>query len=71
MMSTTNPLTHPRFIVDEKGRKTDAIISYKEFRKIQELLEDYYDIQIAKSRLNEEGISLEDFEKELKEDGIL
>jgi hypothetical protein len=62
---------HPRFIVDEKGKKTEAVIPYREFVDMQDLLEDYFDILCAESRLDEEGVTLEELEKELKADGTL
>jgi len=61
----------PRFVIDEKGRKTDAIFTYKEYMEIQRMLEDFFDIVIAESRMNDENVTLEELQKELEADGIL
>lgn len=46
---------HEKFIIDEKGRKTAAILPYTEWKKITAILEEYADIRAydkAKSRLS-------------------
>lgn len=44
---------HEKFIVDEKGKKTAAILPYSEWMKVAAILEEYEDIRAydkAKSR---------------------
>lgn len=36
---------HEKYIVDEKGKKTAAILSYAEWKKVLAVLEEYEDIQ--------------------------
>ena len=50
---------HPRYIVDENGRRIEAVIPYHEFKDIQEAIEDILDIICVESRRGEEGIPLE------------
>lgn len=57
-----------RYVTDNKGNKTEVILSVKEF---EELLEDLEDLALAAERRDEETISHEDVIKELKRDGLL
>lgn len=65
------PKLRPRFVIDEKGRKTDAIFTYEEYKEIQRILEDFCDVSVAESRLSDEGVTLEELQKELEADGVL
>ncbi len=44
---------HEKFIVDEKGKKTATVLPYAEWKKVEEILEEYEEIcayDKAKSR---------------------
>ncbi|MBC8204221.1 hypothetical protein ISS30_04950 [bacterium] len=56
---------HPRYIVDEKGSRIEAVIPYQEFKNIQEAIEDILDIMCVESRRGEEGIPIEKIQSEL------
>jgi len=76
MSSTTQtipkePRLRPRFVIDEKGRKTDAVFTYEEYKEIQRIFEDFFDLTTAESRLDDEGVSLEELQKKLEADGVL
>jgi hypothetical protein len=46
-------ILHEKFIVDEKGKKTAAVLTYAEWKKVTAILEEYEDIcayDKAKSR---------------------
>ena len=46
-------ILHEKFIVDEKGKKTAAVLPYAEWKKVAAILEEYEDIcayDKAKSR---------------------
>ncbi|MDL1971583.1 MAG: hypothetical protein LWW94_11605 [Candidatus Desulfofervidaceae bacterium] len=59
---------HPKYIIDENGKKTSVIIPFSEF---VELLEDIEDLAIAAERREEPTISHEDLLKELKEENLV
>jgi hypothetical protein len=61
-------MTGIRYITDEKGHKTDIVISLEEHL---ELIEDFLDALLIEDRKNEESVSLEDFITELKDEGKL
>jgi hypothetical protein len=57
-----------KYIVNEKGTKTDIIISLAEY---EELLEDLYDLAIIAERKDEPTLSLEELKKKLQDNGII
>ena len=57
-----------RYIIDEEGKKTEIILSVKDF---EEILEDLSDLAIIAERRDEETISHEELINELKRDGFL
>jgi len=57
-----------KFIIDEKGEKQAVILDVKYYRR---LLEDLADLRIIAERKDEEVISLEEVEDQLKKDGLL
>ncbi len=60
------------FITDETVHKRFAQIDLEEVsKKTDEEMEDLMDILIAESRRNDEKVSLKDFEKELKDEGLI
>jgi DNA polymerase III sliding clamp (beta) subunit (PCNA family) len=62
---------HPKFVVNSEGKRTEAIIPYKEFKELQKLLEDVADIICIEARRREKGIPLEEVKRELEKDGVL
>ncbi len=52
----------------EKGQKTAAVLSIKEY---EELLEDLHDLAVIAERREEPTISFEKLKKRLKKDGLL
>lgn len=56
------------FVMDENNRKVAVQISYDVYG---EFLEDFLDVLIAESRKDDEKISLEEFSKELRSEGLL
>ena len=62
---------NPRFTYDEKGKKREVTISYANYRKIERILEDFFDVKCGESRLKEKGTTLEELKKEMEADGII
>ena len=60
-----------RYIVNEKGRKTDVILSIKAFDSLLRELEDLYDIIEAEKIIKKKGkrYTLEEVERSLSEEG--
>jgi hypothetical protein len=61
-------ILHEKFIVDEKGKKTAAVLPYAEWKKVAAILEEYEDIcayDNAKARTSN-PISFEKAVKKLK-----
>jgi len=56
------------FIVDKKGKKTAVVIPIKDY---ESLLEDLHDLAVVAERRDEGTISFNDFENDLKKDGII
>ena len=57
-----------QFVTDTEGQKVAVLLDLKEWG---ELWEDIYDNLLADERAGEPGISLEDFEAELRAEGLL
>ncbi len=57
-----------QYIVNEKGKKTAAILPIEEY---EELLEDLHDISIVAERRDEPTITLEELKERLRKDGFL
>ena len=57
-----------RFVTDTEGHKVAVMLDLAEWG---ELWEDIYDNMIADQRAGEPSISLEDFEDELRTEGLL
>jgi len=57
-----------KYIVNEKGTKTDIIIPIDEY---EELLEDLHDLAIIAERREEPTLSLEELKKKLRADDII
>jgi len=58
----------PQYIYDKSGEKTFVILPVKDY---EELLEDLHDMAVIAERRKEPRISLEEFEKGLKKDGLI
>lgn len=61
----------PRYVYAEPGKPSDVILSYSEFQALLERLEDLYDLAVVAERRNEPTIPAEEFERQLREDGLL
>jgi hypothetical protein len=57
-----------QFIVDENGKRTGVVLS---FRRYQKLMEDLHDLAIVAERRREKPVSLDEVKRRLKQDGIL
>ena len=57
-----------QFIVDDKVNRTAVVLSWRRYRK---LMEDLHDLAVVAERRHEKAISLPEFKRRLKEDGIL
>jgi PHD/YefM family antitoxin component YafN of YafNO toxin-antitoxin module len=58
----------PQYLFDSSGKKSFVVLSIKEY---EELLEDLRDLSIMAERRDEPKMSIEEFEKGLKTDGLL
>jgi len=61
-------ISKPQYLYDKSGKKTLVVLSIEEYK---ELLEDLHDLAVMANRQYEERMSLEEFEKGLKADGLL
>ena len=57
-----------QFVTDSSGHKVAVLLDLREWG---ELWEDIYDTMIAKERADEPHVKLEDFEDELRREGLL
>ena len=57
-----------QFVTDSAGHRVAVLLDLQEWG---ELWEDIYDNMIAKERANEPSMKLEDFEDELRREGLL
>jgi len=57
-----------RYLIDERGEKSDAVIDIKRYKY---LWEDFQDAVTAKLREKEPKVSIDDVEKRLKAQGRL
>jgi hypothetical protein len=57
-----------QYIVDEKGRRTGVVLS---FRRYQKLLEDLHDLAVVAERRSEKAIALDELKRRLKRNGRL
>ncbi len=65
-MGVTN--LNPQFLVDGSGNKSLVALTVKEY---EESLEDLHDLAVMAERRDEPRLSLEEFEKDLKADGVI
>jgi len=56
-------ITHPRYVIDEKGNKKEVILDYREYIRIMDALEDKEDSKLIQKTKNEPEISLEDYKR--------
>lgn len=66
MLCSMSPAT--QFLVDAEGRRTSVVLPMAEY---EALLEDLEDLAAVAERRNEESVSLEEVEAQLKLDGLL
>ena len=57
-----------QFVTDAEGRKVAVLLDLNEWG---ELWEDIYDNMVADERAGEPGVALDEFEAELRADGLL
>ncbi len=57
-----------RYIVDEKGNRTEVVLLLEEY---EEILEDLHDLAVIAERRDEPTMSFEELKKKLKADGLL
>jgi hypothetical protein len=57
-----------QFVTDSSGQKVGVLLDLQQWG---DLWEDIYDTMIAKERADEPRTSLQDFENELRRDGLL
>ena len=57
-----------QFIIDEKGKKTAAILPIEEY---EELLEDFHDLAVVAERRDESTITFEELKERLRKDGLI
>ena len=60
-----------KYITNDEGKRIAVVIPIKEYEELMEKLEDLDDLRVCSERMNEEGVSLEEFESELRRDGII
>ncbi len=58
----------PQYLHDKAGRKTFVVLPVEQY---ESLLEDLQDLALIAERRDEPKIGFEDFENELKADGLL
>ena len=63
----TLALPEPQYLVDRAGKKAFVVLRVEEY---EALLEDLHDLAIIAERREERTMSLEEFENELKGDGL-
>lgn len=59
---------HPQYLLDRDGKKAFVVLPVDEY---ESLLEDIQDLGVIAERRDEPKLSLDDFERELKADGLL
>ncbi|MGC8490285.1 MAG: hypothetical protein ACP5SH_00980 [Syntrophobacteraceae bacterium] len=59
---------NPQYVLDKAGKKAFVVLPVDEY---ESLLEDIQDLGVIAERRDEQKLSLDDFERELKADGIL
>ena len=66
-MSNNQSTIHPRYIINERGDRTEVILKVNEFNALIEELEDLYDVLKAERVLakDDQVYSLEDIKKSL------
>ena len=57
-----------RYIVDDKGKRTEVVLPVEEY---EEILEDLHDLAVIAERRDEPTLSFEELKNKLKADGLL
>jgi hypothetical protein len=57
-----------RYIVDDKGKRTEVVLPVEEY---EEILEDLHDLAVIAERRDEPTLSFEELKQKLKADGLL
>ena len=58
--------TPPKVVSNVEGETVEVILTYEDYQRLLELLEDAYDAALAESRRDEEYTSWEEFKNENK-----
>jgi len=61
-------LPNPQYLFDSSGNKSFVVLRIDEY---EELLEDLHDLAVMAERRDDKRLSIEEFEKGLKNDGLL
>jgi len=61
-------IANVEYVISGEGKKKAVLIPWNEY---QELIEDLHDLRVIAERKEEEAMSLEEFKKRLKRDGLL
>ena len=61
----------PRFIMDEKGNKVEAILDIGTYQELMRKLEDFNDNLLIDETLSEETVSWDDVKSSLRREGKL
>ena len=59
---------NPQYLLDASGKKAFVVLTAEEY---EELLEDLHDLAVMAERRNEPRLSMEEFERGLRADGLL
>ena len=59
-------ITHPRYVIDQNGKKKEVILPYKEYLKVIETLEDKEDSKLIQKTKKESEISLTEYKRKRK-----
>jgi len=73
-MSTTAALglrKPPRFVIDDKGHKVEAILDIETFQELMSILEDLNDNRLIDETLGEETLPWEEVQESLRREGKL
>jgi hypothetical protein len=67
-MAETSKILHPRYIVDESGKRVSVVLSLEEY---DELMDDMADLAAIAERRNEDTVEHVELVKQLTAEGLL
>jgi hypothetical protein len=68
LLTMQKAIERDKFIVNEEGKKVSVVMSYRKYRR---LMEDLHDLTVLAERRDENPIPFDEFEQQLKKDGLL